>query len=93
MRFKFECVKPSEVEDNMFPDIEFPTNLRVVHEFEISDSTRWDNIMLQFAKFLDATGYCGAYEKVEARINADWESITNNLENFDEDFGNSGLSD
>jgi hypothetical protein len=89
MRFRFECNKPSEIEDNTFSDIEFPTDLRVVHEFEMSDSTQWDNIMLQFAKFLDATGYCGVYEKVEARIDADWNNISNRWENLNENLSDS----
>ena len=91
MQFRFECFKPSDLEDNSFPDIEYPTDLRVVHEFEISDETRWDNIMLQFAKFLDATGYVGVYDKVSKRIDADWEVITKGFD--DEDISNPGLSD
>ena len=91
MQFRFECFKPSDLENNLFPDIEYPTDLRVVHEFEISDETRWDNIMLQFAKFLDATGYVGVYDKVSKRIDADWEAITKGFD--DEDISNPGLSD
>ena len=91
MQFRFECVNPSEIEDNVFLGIEYPTDLRVVFEFEMDDGTRWDNIMLQFAKFLDATGYVGVYEKVSKRIDEDWEAITKGIE--DEDISNPGLSD
>ena len=91
MQFRFECVKNNEVEDNVFIDIEFPTDLRVVHEFEISDETRWDNVLLQFAKFLDATGYVGVYDKVSQRIAEDWEFITKGFD--DEDISSAGLSD
>jgi hypothetical protein len=91
MQFRFECIKPSEIEDNVFPEVEYPTNLKVVHEFEMDDSTRWDNIMLQFAKFLDATGYVGAYEKVSVRVEEEWASIMEGLE--DENIGHTGLSD
>jgi hypothetical protein len=91
MLFRFEAVKPSEIEDDVFVDVEYPTNLKVVHEFEMADSTRWDNIMLQFAKFLDATGYVGVYEKVATRIEDDWEAITKGLD--DEDIGNTGCTD
>jgi hypothetical protein len=91
MQFRFECVKPTEVEDNVFDYIEYPTNLRVVHEFEMDDGTRWDNIMLQFAKFLDASGYVGVYDKVSKRIDEDWETLTQGT--VDEDTSNPGLSD
>ena len=91
MQFRFECVKPSEIEDNVFRDVEFPTDLRVVFEFEMDDSTRWDNVMLQFAKFLDATGYAGVYDKVSKRIDEDWETITKGFD--DEDISSAGLSD
>ena len=91
MLFRFEAVKPSEIEDDVFPDVDYPTNLRVVHEFEMSDETRWDNIMLQFAKFLDATGYVGVYEKVQQRINEDWETLTKGI--YDEDINSAGCTD
>ena len=91
MLFRFECVKPSEIEDNVFPGIEYPTNLKVVHEFEMDDATRWDNVLLQFAKFLDATGYVGVYEKIGNGIEEDWESLMKGLD--DEDISNPGLSD
>ena len=91
MLFRFEAVKPSEIEDNVFRDIEYPTNLKVVHEFEMDDGTRWDNVLLQFAKFLDATGYIGVYDKVSKRINEDWETLMKGLD--DEDTSNPGLSD
>jgi hypothetical protein len=89
MRFRFEQTKPSKLEDNIFSDIEFPTNQRIVHEFEMSDDTRWDNIILQFAKFLDATGYVGVHERVSTYVDHNW----NNFGDIDEDTGNTGLSD
>jgi hypothetical protein len=91
MLFRFEAVKPSEIEDNVFRDIEYPTNLKVVHEFEMDDATRWDNVLLQFAKFLDATGYVGVYDKIGNRIAEDWETLTKGLD--DEDTSHPGLSD
>jgi hypothetical protein len=91
MQFRFECVKPSEIEDNVYNDIEFPTNLSVVYEFEMDDTTRWDNVLLQFAKFLDATGYIGVYDKVSKRVDEDWATITEGLGY--EDINSAGLSD
>lgn len=94
MFFRFEAAKPSEIEDNVFADVEYPTNLKIVHEFEMDEGTRWDNIMLQFAKFLDATGYVGVYEKVQQRMDEEWEFINNQLNgDTDEDTGHPGLSD
>lgn len=93
MLFRFEAVKPSEIEDNVFNEVEYPTNLKVVHEFEMDDATRWDNIMLQFAKFLDATGYVGVYEKVQQRCDNEWQFISNQLGTDDEDISHPGLSD
>ena len=91
MQFRFECTKPGNIEDNVFPEVEYPTNLKVVHEFEMDDSTRWDNIMLQFAKFLDATGYVDVYEKVSVRVEEEWPSITEGFAY--ENTGHTGLSD
>jgi hypothetical protein len=91
MQFRFECFKPSDLENNLFPDIEYPTALRVVHEFEISDATRWDNIMLQFAKFLDAIGYVGVSDIVSKRIDEEWEFVTKGID--DEDISNPGCTD
>lgn len=91
MLFRFENVKTSEIEDNVFCDVEFPSNLKVVHEFEMDDATRWDNVMLQFAKFLDATGYVGVYERVHKYIGDDWEATTQG--NDDENTNHPGLSD
>lgn len=89
MRFRFEQTKPSKLEDNIFSDIEFPTNQRIVHEFEMSDETQWGNIIIQFAKFLDATGYVGVYERVSTYVENEW----NNFGDIDEDTCNTGLSD
>jgi hypothetical protein len=91
MLFRFECVKNDGSEYNVLHDTEFPTNLKVVHEFEMDDATRWDNIMMQFAKFLDAVGYVGVYEKTAQRCDAEWEALTGGIDN--EDIGHPGLSD
>lgn len=89
MQFRFECVK----QDDGFKCEEYPDSLTVVHEFTISDSTRWDNIMMQFAKFLDATGYVGVYDKINQRIEEDWALLDKLLEEDDEDTSNPGCTD
>jgi hypothetical protein len=57
----------------------------------MDDATRWDNVLLQFAKFLDATGYVGVYDKVSKRVDEDWATITEGLGY--EDINSAGLSD
>lgn len=73
-----------------FPDVEFPKEKNVSFNIELSSETRWDNVMLEFAKFLDAVGYVGVHEKVDQRISDEWEFITKAL---DENTSNTGLSD
>lgn len=68
-----------------YEDVEFPKDKRVTFNFEMDSATRWDNVMLEFAKFLDAVGYVGVHEKVEQRINDEWEFLTKAL---DEDTSN-----
>jgi hypothetical protein len=92
MFFRFECIKSNDVD---FPGGEdFPSNMKIVHEIHFDDDTRWDNVMLQFAKFLDAGGYVGVYERMSNRLDAEWEFINNQLNgDTDEDTGHPGLSD
>lgn len=59
-----------------FDTVEFPKTKEVVVSFELSEHTRWDNVMLEFAKFLDMVGYVGVYSKVQARIEDEWNCIT-----------------
>lgn len=59
-----------------YPDIEYPKDKEVVFNIELDSATRWDNVMLEFAKFLDAVGYVGVHEKVDQRINDEWEYIS-----------------
>lgn len=73
-----------------FDTVEFPKSKEVVVSFELSEGTRWDNVMLEFAKFLDMVGYVGVYEKVQTRIEEEWKFFT---EVSDEDTSNPGLSD
>lgn len=87
MQFRFEGRK----QDNGFHFSEYPDTLTIIHESEFDDDTRWDNVMLQFAKFLDACGYVGVYEKVQQRVDQDWEAVTKGFN--DEDFSHTGLSD
>lgn len=89
MQFRFECVK----HEYEFKSEEYPESLNIVHEFTISDATRWDNIMMQFAKFLDATGYVGVYDKINKQIADDWEYVDRLFKERNEDTSNPGCTD
>lgn len=92
MKFRFEATHSNELGEQTFDNIEYPTNLKVVNEFEMCDDTQWHNVMVQFAKFLDAIGYVGVHEKVSQYADNEWELLTNQLEE-NENTSNPGLSD
>ena len=87
MLYRFEGRKQSD--DVIFD--EYPETLNIIHEFEMNDATQWDNVMLQFAKFLDACGYVGVYDKVCKRNEQEWDFLT--ALDDDENTSNPGLSD
>ena len=68
-----------------YEGISYPQEKYVNTTVVFDDATRWDNVMLEFAKFLDACGYVGVNEKVYQRILDEWEFITKDT---DEDSGN-----
>ncbi len=88
-KYKFTYVE-SRDEPYIFSDIEYPQDKTVQFDLQFSDATRWDNVMLEFARFLDAVGYVGVHEKMDTYLAEIWEPI-NKL--CDEDTSNSGLSD
>jgi hypothetical protein len=88
-RYTFTHVVDNE-EYQVFDTVEYPKSKEVVISFEISEETRWDNVMLEFAKFLDMIGYVGVYEKVQKRIDDEWVHMT---QAYNEDTSNPGLSD
>lgn len=88
-RYTFTHVVDNE-EYQVFDNVEYPKSKEVVISFEISEETRWDNVMLEFAKFLDMIGYVGVYEKVQKRIDDEWVHMT---QAYNEDTSNPGLSD
>lgn len=38
-----------------------------------SEDARWDDVMRQFAAFLDSCGYGGVYDRVDALLYEYWE--------------------
>jgi len=39
-----------------------------------SEDARWDDVMRQFAAFLDSCGYVGVYEKVDIMLEDYWDT-------------------
>lgn len=87
MQFRFEGRK----NDDGINFDEYPNSLSIIHEFDMDDATQWGNVMIQFAKFLDACGYVGVYDKVYKRNEQEWDFLTALDE--DENTSNPGLSD
>ena len=38
-----------------------------------SEDARWDDVMRQFATFLDSCGYVGVYERIDMMLEDFWE--------------------
>jgi hypothetical protein len=59
--FKKKCSRPSvETTSELF--------------YVCSEDARWDDVMRQFAAFLDTCGYVGVYEKVDIMLDEYWDS-------------------
>ena len=43
------------------------------HFYACEEDARWDDVMRQFAAFLDSCGYVGVYEKVDLMLDKFWE--------------------
>jgi len=58
--FKKNCSRPSvETSSELF--------------YACEEDARWDDVMRQFASFLDSCGYVGVYEKVDKMLDEAWE--------------------
>lgn len=88
-RFGFTYTEAHD-EPQQFSTIEYPQVKDISVSLEFDEGTCWDNIILEFAKFLDMTGYVGAYEKVTGYIDQKWAYVQKVA---DEDISNPGLSD
>ena len=43
------------------------------HFYICEEDARWDDVMRQFATFLDSTGYVGVYERIDMLLDEVWE--------------------
>lgn len=94
--FEFHFSESQSQEDCTFPDVEYPHVKVTNHAVTFSSDTQWDNILLEFARFLDGVGYVGVYDRVQGYVNDYWKPINDKLaemEAEDEDTSPAGLSD
>ena len=43
------------------------------HLYICEEDARWDDVMRQFAAFLDSSGYVGVFERIDALLDEVWE--------------------
>lgn len=69
--FKFHFEEyDAEVAGDDFDDMEYPHHQICNTTVEFSSDTRWTNVMLSFARFLDGIGYVGVFERTEKGLSA-----------------------
>jgi hypothetical protein len=91
--FDFSFREHQELDDVVFDDIEYPHSKHVNVSVAFTSDTRWDNIILEFARFLDSVGYVGVHDRVSGYVNGYLEPLLKAMEKDDEDINNPGLSD
>jgi hypothetical protein len=91
--FEFHFSESQPEEDMIFDDVEYPHIKVINNAVTFSTDTKWDNIILEFAKFLDNVGYVGVHERVQGWVDSYWEPLYKLAEEDDEDTSAPGLSD
>ena len=91
--FVFHYNEEQDVDGVIFDTVEYPHKKTIQHEVAFSSDTQWDNIILEFARFLDGVGYVGVLERVQSYIDGYWEPVYKLAEQDDEDTSNPGCSD
>jgi len=93
-QFEFSYTSSDEVDECSFDDVEFPHYKRVDHRVHFSEDTRWVNVLSEFARFLDSTGYVGVADAVDKMIaQKDAQLYDFLVKEDDENTSNPGLSD
>jgi hypothetical protein len=90
--FRFNFHESHEEGEMTFNDVEYPYEKELSSSVSFESDTRWDNIIREFAHFLDSTGYVGVYDRVSELLDGYWEPVYNFDGVSDEDFGCAGLS-
>lgn len=92
--FEFSYTIADDVDECSFNDVEFAHYKRINHRAHFSEDTRWVNVLSEFAKFLDSTGYVGVSDAVDKMVAQKDAALRSFLEeDDDEDTSNPGLSD
>lgn len=93
-QFEFSYTNSDEPDECTFDDVEFPHYKRIDHRVHFSEDTRWVNVLSEFARFLDSTGYVGVSDAVAEMIaKKDAELYAFLEKDDDENTSNPGLSD
>lgn len=92
--FRFNFHESHEEGDMTFNDVEYPYDKELTSRVSFESSTRWDNIVLEFAHFLDSVGYVGVHDRVSQLLEGYWEPVYKFAEEdvTDEDSSDTGLS-
>jgi hypothetical protein len=92
--FRFVFHESHEEGEMTFNDVEYPYDKELSSHVSFESSTQWDNIIREFAHFLDSTGYVGVYDRVSALLDGYWEPVYKFTEEdvTDEDSSDTGLS-
>jgi hypothetical protein len=85
--FEFHFSESNPEEDSIFHDREYPHVKVINNAVTFSSDTAWDNIIIEFARFLDNVGYVGVTERVQGYVDGYWETLLKKEE--DEDSSNS----
>ena len=82
-------------ENSIFDEVEFPQEKSIRFSTTFSEDARWPDIMTEFARFLDATGYVGVADSVHEFLKERDNKIFNSYlpKDDNEDTSNPGLSD
>lgn len=91
--FEFHFSESQSESDCIFEDVEYPHVKVTNHAVTFSSDTAWDNIILEFARFLDGVGYVGVLERVQSYIDGYLEPVNKLAEQNNEDTSHPGLSD
>jgi hypothetical protein len=91
--FRFVFHESHKEGEMTFDDVEYPYEKELSTGVFFESDTRWDNILIEFAHFLDSAGYVGVHDRVSQLLEGYWEPVYNFDGVNDEDSSNAGLSD
>jgi hypothetical protein len=75
--FRFNFHESHEEGEMTFDDVEYPFHKDLSSRVSFESDTRWDNVLLEFAHFLDSVGYVGVHDRVSQLLEGYWEPVYN----------------